>query len=212
MHNVNIPSSLELPSTAKLIKSTLIAAAAASVILITVVMPAEYGIDPTGVGSVLGLQKMGEIKASLAEEAAADIAQKAAQKAAQKVDVSVPPVSAPAFKAEIPSVQAILAHEMTVTLAANESTEIKLKMNKDQQATYSWVADKGQAFFDMHADSKELGIDYHVYKKGTEQQHEGVLIAAFDGSHGWYWKNRTSDVMTITLKTTGQYLDIQEMK
>ena len=36
--------------------------------LVTCVMPAEYAIDPTGMGKVLGLTKMGEIKQSLAEE------------------------------------------------------------------------------------------------------------------------------------------------
>jgi hypothetical protein len=35
-------------------------------------MPSEYGIDPTGVGRLLGLKQMGEIKTQLAEEAATD--------------------------------------------------------------------------------------------------------------------------------------------
>ena len=50
MFNAEIPSRAELPSTAKLVKSTVIAAAAAAVILVTVVLPAEYAIDPTGIG------------------------------------------------------------------------------------------------------------------------------------------------------------------
>ncbi|PCJ30942.1 MAG: transmembrane anchor protein [Alphaproteobacteria bacterium] len=198
MHNVNIPSALELPSTGKLIKSTIAAAVAAGVILVSVVMPAEYGIDPTGMGKILGLQKMGEIKTSLAKEAAAELAKDTALN------------DAPAITAEkTADIGAILTHEMTVTLAANESTEIKLKMNKDSQVRYSWATDQGAVFFDKHADSAD--IDYHIYNKGTDQKKEGTLTAAFDGSHGWYWKNRTAEPMTITLKTTGKYFNIQEM-
>jgi hypothetical protein len=72
MYNSNTPNSQDLPSTAKLIKSTILAIIGAGVLLVTVVMPSEYGIDPTGMGRLLGLTDMGEIKTSLAEEAAAD--------------------------------------------------------------------------------------------------------------------------------------------
>ncbi|MFX4597097.1 transmembrane anchor protein, partial [Acinetobacter baumannii] len=43
-------------------------------ILIAIVLPSEYAIDPTGIGRALGLTEMGEIKTQLAEEAAADAA------------------------------------------------------------------------------------------------------------------------------------------
>ena len=64
MYNAEIPKDIELPSSSKLIKSTAIAAVSAVVVLVTCVMPAEYAIDPTGIGKVLGLTKMGEIKQS----------------------------------------------------------------------------------------------------------------------------------------------------
>jgi hypothetical protein len=72
MHNSNIPEDRELPSTIKLLKSALIAALCAIVLLVTVVLPADYGVDPTGIGKLLGLKEMGEIKAALAAELAAD--------------------------------------------------------------------------------------------------------------------------------------------
>ena len=74
MYNTDIPNREALPSTAKLIRSTIIAAIVALVLLVTVVMPAEYALDPTGAGQLLGLTEMGEIKEQLAEEAAADAA------------------------------------------------------------------------------------------------------------------------------------------
>jgi hypothetical protein len=70
MYNNDLPTRAELPSTIKLLQSTLVAAIVALVLLITTVMPSEFGIDPTGVGRLLGLKKMGEIKTQLAEEAA----------------------------------------------------------------------------------------------------------------------------------------------
>src|SRR5687768_17723085 len=60
------------PDARTLMRSTLIRAAAALILLVTVVLPAEYGIDPTRIGRVLGLTQMGEIKVRLAREAAAD--------------------------------------------------------------------------------------------------------------------------------------------
>ncbi len=68
----------EPPSMRTLVRATLLALAAAVVILVTVVLPAEYAIDPTGIGRVIGLTPMGEIKMRLAREAAADAAADAA--------------------------------------------------------------------------------------------------------------------------------------
>jgi hypothetical protein len=55
-----------------LVKATLGAIVVASAILTFVWLPAEYGIDPTGVGHVLGLTEMGDIKEQLHAEADAD--------------------------------------------------------------------------------------------------------------------------------------------
>ena len=72
MYNTDIPNRAELPSTRQLLRSTIIAVVAAAVILITVVLPAEYGVDPTGAGRAMGLTEMGQIKTQLAEEAERD--------------------------------------------------------------------------------------------------------------------------------------------
>ncbi len=61
MYNADLPTRAELPTTKQLVRSTLIAVGAAIVILVTAVLPAEYAIDPTGVGRVFGLTQMGEI-------------------------------------------------------------------------------------------------------------------------------------------------------
>lgn len=57
-----------------LIRSTLIAGGAALGVLAVFYLPSEYGIDPTGLGSVLGLTEMGQIKQQLYAEAEAEAA------------------------------------------------------------------------------------------------------------------------------------------
>ncbi|MBE9528670.1 MAG: transmembrane anchor protein [Proteobacteria bacterium] len=205
MYNSNIPSQQELPSTGKLIKSTIIAAVAAGILLVAVVLPAEYGIDPTGIGKSIGLTKMGEIKVSLAQELANETAVKIPNTEAAEELIQVSKVDAqPATSA--------LSHEMKVTLAPDEGTEIKVAMSKESKVQYKWWTDGGKANFDTHADSKKLNINYHSYNKGSKQKSEGTLVAAFDGSHGWFWRNRTPKTMIITLIVNGDYTDIKHFK
>src|SRR6056297_3302662 len=72
MHNAPKPKIEDLPSLPKLHRSAVAASIAAAAIYGMVYLPAEYGVDPTGVGSVLGLTEMGVIKQELAAEAEAD--------------------------------------------------------------------------------------------------------------------------------------------
>ncbi len=200
MHNSNIPSDTEVPSTGKLIKSTVLAAITAGVLLVTVVMPAEYGIDPTGIGNVIGLKRMGEIKTSLAEEAAQDAATDVQSAVVVEVEPELP---------ALPEAAPTQSHERQVTLAPDEGTEIKVTMANGAKVDYVWETSGGKANFDMHGDSKKLEIDYHSYSKGSEQKSKGTLEAAFDGNHGWFWRNRTKEPLTIILKTNGEYTDIK---
>lgn len=215
MHNSQTPSQDELPSKAKLFKSTILAIAIAAVLLVTVVLPAEYGVDPTGFGKLTGLKRMGEIKVSLAKEAEAEreatlAALGSSEPEAEPVATAEQPTDPQPADSPSPGAQ---TDSKTIELAPDKSTEIKLAMNKGDKAEFTWfTADGAEAFFDLHADSKELSINYHVYKKGTVAQAEGVLEAAFNGSHGWYWKNRTSSPMTITLRVTGEYQSIMHME
>ena len=87
MYNTDYPDRADLPTTGRLIRSTVIAGAASVAVLITLVLPSEYGIDPIGVGTLLGLTPMGEIKVQLAQEAAE---QRASQTAAIAAPVAVP--------------------------------------------------------------------------------------------------------------------------
>lgn len=212
MYNSNIPKDTEVPSTAKLIKSTILAAVTAGVLLVTVVMPAEYGIDPTGIGNAIGLKRMGEIKVSLTEEAAKDAAIDAPQSVAVAEIAPEPVIEAVAEPEPQPAPEAASTnqtHEMSVTLAPDEGTEIKVTMVKGAKVDYVWETNGGKANFDVHGDSKELKINYHNYSKGSDVKSQGTLVAEFDGSHGWFWRNRTKEPLTITIKTSGEYSSIK---
>src|SRR5688572_16963859 len=126
------PSPGELPSTRRLLRTTLIAAGVAALLLVAFVLPAEYGVDPTGIGRVLGLKQMGDSKVALAREAAADAEADAAAAAAEGgQDQSNAPPAAPA--AEPPAVagdtapgSAPNADETRITLQPAEGKEVKL--------------------------------------------------------------------------------------
>jgi hypothetical protein len=105
MYNTDLPARADLPTAAQLRRSTWIAAASALAILGFVILPAEYAIDPTGVGGVLGLTQMGEIKVQLAAEAAADTAGSGAQGLAElnsrldRIETALAALTAPARNA-----------------------------------------------------------------------------------------------------------------
>jgi hypothetical protein len=52
---MSTPQNPDAPSGRKLILATLVAMVIAGLVLVTVVLPAEYGIDPLGTGEPLGL-------------------------------------------------------------------------------------------------------------------------------------------------------------
>lgn len=201
MFNSQLPSMSELPTSRQLLGSTFAAIAAAAVILVTVVLPSEYGIDPTGAGRALGLTEMGEIKVQLAEEAAADRATDA-----QEGD-------APAAMASTQPAAAARSDRNKITLAPGEAAEIKVSAAKGARIAFDWNVSGGNVNYDTHGDPvvKRRGF-YHGYGKGkasTGQQ--GTLVAAFDGTHGWYWRNRSGQSVTIHLQTSGTYADIKRV-
>ena len=117
MYNSDIPSRAELPSTRQLIRSTIIAAVSAVVLLYTVVLPSEYGVDPSGIGRALGLTEMGEIKTKLAKEAAEDAAAtQASNSAPMPAAGSAQPVTK--VPAETPSIQPVSAKSDSASSSA----------------------------------------------------------------------------------------------
>ena len=205
MFNAEKPSLDELPSSAQLIRSTVIAAASAVVILVTVVLPAEYNIDPTGIGGALGLAEMGEIKAQLAEEAEADrlLEIEAEEQSSLMNDIFGLFVgTAYAQEAEI------WRDETTFTLAPGDSAEWKLVMEEGQTVEYRMLVDGGRVNFDMHGHGGGQSVTYEKGRGSTGD--EGEIIAAFDGEHGWFWRNRDSQPATVTVQVRGEYTEFKD--
>ena len=223
MYNSETPSRAELPTSKQLVRSTVLAAISALVLLIAVVLPAEYGIDPTGIGRVLRMTEMGNIKQQLAAEAATDAAAAAPPAPPPVVGTTLGMATANAAE---PSVRAVVVaapkapaqpavpkiewrDEMPVTLRPGEGTEIKLKMVQGAKAQYSWVVEGGEVNFDAHGDAPGQSTSY---KKGRgASSDEGMLEAAFTGNHGWYWRNRGKSDVKVILRTRGDYTDIKRM-
>lgn len=208
MYNTDLPNRAELPSSKQLLRSTVIAIIVAAVLLVTIVLPAEYGVDPTRVGRVLGLTEMGEIKRTLAEEARKATEAENAQKN------SAPATAAPrqntAANQPAGNNAATKSDEMTVTLKPGEGAEIKLEMSKGAKVNYDWKASGGVLNHDTHGDNASKA--FISYKKGTGVEGDaGELVADFDGSHGWFWRNRTNADVTVTLKTSGAYASVKRV-
>ena len=222
MYNSDTPLRAELPTSRQLLRSTILAAISALVLLVAVVLPAEYGIDPTGVGRVLGMTKMGDIKQQLAAEAAADAAataQATKSPATGSSGLAAANAAEPAAKAAVVAVpkepgQAVAPKiewrdEMSVTLTPGEGTEIKMKLAEGTKAQYSWVVEGGTVNFDTHGDAPGKSISYE--KGRGVPSDEGVVEAAFTGNHGWYWRNRGKANVKLILRTRGEYTDIKKM-
>jgi hypothetical protein len=77
-NSMDRPAAGQLPSPQRLRRSAVIAVVLAIVIGVCVVLPAELGVDPTGVGQLVGLKEMGEFKV----EAARELAEAAAKRKA----------------------------------------------------------------------------------------------------------------------------------
>lgn len=216
MYNTDLPNRAELPSTGKLLRSTVVAAIIASGLLITTVLPAEYGIDPIGIGRALGLTQMGEIKAALAAEGAAQKAPPALPTLPQSASPTTasPKVSAAASKTPATG-KAVAARQdtMTVQLKPGQGAEIKLTMSKDAHVRYEWSTTGNPVNYDTHGDPVNAPKSfYHGYGKGRGATSDaGTLRAAFDGTHGWFWRNRSNSEVTITLKTSGNYEQIKRV-
>ncbi|WP_341911181.1 transmembrane anchor protein [Ferrovibrio terrae] len=209
MYNTDMPTRAELPTTKQLIRSTVIAIVTAAAILVTLVLPAEYGIDPTGIGRVLGLAEMGEIKQQLAKEAEEDRRRDQEILLDRKsgigtllgrllISSAVAQTAAAAPRSD----------EMTITLKPGQGAEIKLAMKQGARVSYSWTA-TGDVNYDLHGDS---GGKETSYKKGRgTAKDEGSFSAAFDGQHGWFWRNRTSKDVNVTLRATGDYAGMKRV-
>jgi len=175
MNETKIP----MQSLKTLIITMISAVLLAFFVLIAIVGPAEYAIDPTGLGKALGLTVL-----------------------AQPVEKNAKRVVA------CPTGNALQDWQDIVMITIPAASELEYKFYVDQQSemTYEWASDGAQLYFDFHGEPAGNKTGYFKsYQETTASKAEGVLVAPFTGTHGWYWKNESPKPATVTLKTKGQY-------
>lgn len=194
----------------ELLRGCLVAAAVAAVLLVVAVLPAEYGIDPTGAGKALGLTRLHTASAPApAAQAAATPASAAAAGSAGST------VSAPgevrALTIAAKQTVAYRADTKEITLAPGKGVEVKTHLAKGAALTFSWKTTKGEVLnHDFHGEPVNAkGDEFESFILEDDVSHSsGVLIAPFTGVHGWYWKNLNDEPVTVVLHASGFYSDI----
>lgn len=173
-------------SVRQLLQATAVALVVAAIILVSVVLPAEYGIDPTGFGARTGLLRpTGPSKVT-------------------SLGLSLPTGSKNPITTEPAPFR---TDEISLTLEFGEGKEIKASMHGGQRLLYTWTAEGGAVDFDMHGEpfnaAPEVFTSY--WKDENKTAASGSFEAPFDGKHGWYWENFGDQKVTIKLKVSGYY-------
>jgi hypothetical protein len=97
--------------------------------------------------------------------------------------------------------------EVSYTLSPGEGIEVKLVMEEGQVARFEWTANGSVVNFDLHGDGGGQNISYEQGRAVPGAA--GDLTAAFTGNHGWFWRNRTEEPVTVTLRTGGEYAEVR---
>ena len=201
MYNAKQPTEKDLPSSAQFLKSTIIAIIMIVILFVMVILPAEYGTDPTGVGKLLGLKEMGDIKMSLLEESQNESLQESEPFSIDTDSVEAEKIS-----------DTINEDVVEITIEPGKAIEIKLEMKIGDVVQYEWRTIKGGLNYNLHGDGYKGSKKSINYKKGRMVPSDnGELKAEFDGYHGWFWRNREKFSVTVILQTSGDYIRIKQM-
>ncbi|BBC73894.1 conserved hypothetical protein [Altererythrobacter sp. B11] len=170
------------------------------------VLPAEFGVDPTGIGKATGLIK-------LAEEGQSAELQRGMQRQGVLLAADISPAPAgllPAYAGILaekgiaaPPAGKVKADRFRFELLPFEGIEVKYELAQGQPLVFAWQAG-APLQYDMHAHPYEGGeelTESYAITSGPTQS--GVYVAPFTGIHGWYWQNRTLDNVTLTLDAAG---------
>lgn len=175
-------------STARLSLAAAAALLVAGILLVTVVLPAEYGVDPLGTGRLLGLTALGDT----AQQVAALEASAPAQAGGQPIVVA--------------QERPFTTDRVEFQLAAGEGMEYKYRLEKGESLLFSWSA-TAPVNYELHAEPdgapRGYAQSYEVGQQRTEAS--GTLNAPFSGIHGWFWENTTSRPVTVTLTASGYF-------
>lgn len=184
------------PSLSTLAKTTVIALVVAGVLLVTLVLPAEYAVDPIGTGRWLGLTEIASPSLAPVEVVSPD---GAALAPIQNGPVGEYPAE---FKLDV----------FEITLQPYEYVEYKYHLEQGATMLYSWTAN-APVIHDLHGERVGGGEPAEEsFDKQDRRQASGSLTAPFTGIHGWYWENPGGEPVTIRLTSSGFYSSALEIR
>ena len=180
-----------------LFKATAGALLGAAAIVVLFVMPAEYGIDPTGIGRLTGITGMaaGSEEAAVPAEASAP---------AGPLTFAVP------TKADIIRQGDLRSDEMTLNLEPHSGQEVKAHMQAGASYVFEWSSEGGPVKVDMHGEKVNApeGEFTSYWEERELTGGKGSFTAPFEGTHGWYFRNKGDTPVTVKVRTTGFYKDL----
>lgn len=163
----------------------------AIIILILIVLPAEYNIDILWFWKVTWLNKLSEnyqpdtndiISEEIFEQQKSEIFSQ--NENWDTLDLNTKTL------------------DRVITIWPKASKEIKYKMNKWDTMYFSWSSPV-ELYLDQHGEpttneGKEF-LPYKSVKTGRYTKDTDTLVAEFTWTHWWYWRNLTNQTIEITL-------------
>ncbi|MCO4822544.1 MAG: hypothetical protein KC469_10785 [Flavobacteriaceae bacterium] len=193
----------------QLLKSLIIALIIGAVVLLTAVLPAEYGLDPLGAGKLFGFSKLyqGDKKIENIElNSSLNFKKIKMEKLGSSANTPKP------MEADNPPPKTQYSKRMdtiTVVVLANKGIEYKFKSLKYSSIKYEWSTDNGIVYIDFHGeveqDNPPKNVFYESYTLAYSNNMAGTLTAPFKGKHGWYFRNESKEDIVVTLILNGQY-------
>jgi hypothetical protein len=92
---------------------------------------------------------------------------------------------------------------VTVTLKPGKGAEVQAELDAGQGMVFQWTA-SGDVAVDLHGERPDAQSEYTSYDiQSAQREGAGTFVAAFAGSHGWFWKNKGQQAVTVTVTITG---------
>ncbi|WP_428312814.1 hypothetical protein [Hydrocarboniphaga sp.] len=195
------------PSARRLLASIAIAVAVAALVLLLFVLPAQYGVDATGLGKKMGLTAMSNPSRPLVMQdvIGGNDHYRQAPVAASDQPLPLPNPAVSQIKPEPPQTRT-----MQIKLPVGGETEIKAVLDAAQVILFSWKSD-ADIYTDYHGHEPDAGDSFVRYEEQMSgHAGNGSLVAPFSGEHGWYWVNISDRDVTIELTVTGYYKEIKD--
>ena len=191
-------------SRRRIVRSILGSVLISFILLVAIILPAEYGLDLTGLGHWLGLNEMSKSARTIK---VVDVVGGNINYKMVKIPAHGQPVSLPNPLVHQEEMLGVMTRQMQITIPPEKSTEIKMVLKSGKMILYSWRVNQGDVYADFHGHNPIVNDKFWVrYKEDQEgSSGNGSLVAPFDGEHGWYFLNYNDFPVTITLDMQGYF-------